>query len=90
MVHAPSFELIQPQVLFLLSNNDSLKHLNVWLDVGRVKNRNKNPVAEKAVQELEEELLRQEPGGGPVNPASLAVATAPPQRTFASPRPLLT
>jgi hypothetical protein len=59
-----------------LSNNDGLKHLNVWLDVGRIKNKNKNPVAEKAVQELEEELLRQEPGGGPVNPTGLALATA--------------
>ena len=37
---------------------------------------NKNPVAEKAIQELEEELLRQESGGGPVNTTSLAVATA--------------
>ena len=59
-----------------LSNNDGLKHLNVWLDVGRTKNKNKNPVAEKAIQELEEELLRQEPGGGPINPTGLALATA--------------
>ena len=59
-----------------LSNQDALKHLNVWLDIGRVKNVNKNPVAEKAVQELEEELLKQEPRGGPVNPTSLALVTA--------------
>ena len=59
-----------------LSNNDGLKHLNVWLDIGRVKNVNKNPVAEKAVQELEEEFLRQEPGGGQVTSTSLAIATA--------------
>ena len=30
------------------------------------KNKNKNPVAEKAVCELEEELIHQEPGGCPV------------------------
>jgi len=40
-----------------LSNNDSLGHLNVSIDVGRIKNKNHNPVAEKAVRELEEELL---------------------------------
>ena len=50
-----------------MSNNDSLKHLNVTIEVGRVKNKNKNPVAEKAVRELEEELIRQEPGGCPVS-----------------------
>ena len=44
-----------------MANNDPLNHLNVTIDVGRVKNKNKNPVAEKAVRELEEELIRQEP-----------------------------
>ena len=37
-----------------MSSNDSLKHLKVAIEVGRVKNNNKNPVAEKAVRELEE------------------------------------
>ena len=59
-----------------MCNNDSLKHLNVTIEVGRVKNKNKNPVAEKAVRELEEELIRQEPGGLPVSEVSLALATA--------------
>ena len=44
-----------------MANNDPLNHLNVTIDVGRVKNKNKNLVAEKAVRELEEELIRQEP-----------------------------
>ena len=57
-----------------LHNHDGLKHLNVLLEIGRIKN--KNPVAEKAVQELEEELLRQEPGCGSVSEAGLAIATA--------------
>ena len=59
-----------------LSNNDSLGHLIVSIDVGRIKNKNHNPVAEKAVRELEEELLRQQPGGGPVGEVGLALATA--------------
>ena len=59
-----------------MANNDSLNHLNVTIDVGRVKNKNKNPVAEKAVRELEEELIRQEPGGRPVSAVGLALATA--------------
>ena len=50
-----------------MSSNDSLKHLNVAIEVGRVKNKNKNPGAEKAVRELKEELIRQEPGGRPVS-----------------------
>ena len=59
-----------------LSNNDSLGHLNVSIDVGHIKNKNHNPVAKKAVRELEEELLRQQPGGGPVGEVGLALATA--------------
>ena len=59
-----------------MANSDSLNHLNVTIDVGRVKNKNKNPVAEKAVRELEEELIRQEPGGRPVIAVGLALATA--------------
>ena len=59
-----------------MSCNDSLKHLNVTIEVGRVKNKNKNPVAEKAVRELDEELIHQEPGGRPVSEVGLAIATA--------------
>ena len=59
-----------------LKNTNALQHLGVSFEVGRIKNINKNPVAEKAVQELEEELLRQEPGEGPVTEVGLVVATA--------------
>ncbi|XP_044173496.1 uncharacterized protein LOC114951707 [Acropora millepora] len=59
-----------------MANNDSLDYLNVTIEVGRVKNKNKNPVAEKAVRELEEELIKQEPGGRPVSAVGLALATA--------------
>lgn len=46
------------------------------MDIGRVKNPNKNPVAEKAIAELEDEILREEKGQSPLNEVSIAVATA--------------
>ena len=55
-----------------MANNDSLNHLNVTIDVGRVKNKNANPFAEKAVRELEEELIRPDPSGRPVSADGLA------------------
>ena len=58
-----------------LKNTNALQHLGVSIEVGRITNINKHPVAEKAVQELEEELLCLEPGGGPVTKVGLAVAT---------------
>jgi len=65
-----------------LKNTNALQLLNSSIKVGRVKNTNKNPVAERAVLELEEELLRQEPGGGPVTELGLAIATACPHGSF--------
>lgn len=65
-----------------LKNTNALQHLGVSSEVGRVKNINNNPVAEKAVLELEEELLRQEPGGGPVSNLSLAIAKVFPPVSF--------
>ena len=59
-----------------LKNTHALQHLWVSVEVGCIKNTNKNPVAKRAVLELEEELLRLEPGGGPVSELSLAIATA--------------
>lgn len=58
-----------------MSSNDLLKHLNVTFEDGHVKNKNKNPVAKKAVCELEEEPIRQEPRL-PVSEVGLAIATA--------------
>ena len=37
---------------------------------------NNNPVAEWAIQEIEEDFLRQEPGGGAVSPLDLSIAIA--------------
>ena len=59
-----------------LHDDEILKQFNISLDIGRVKNRNKNPVAEKVIAELEDEILREEKGQSPLNEVSIAVATA--------------
>ena len=59
-----------------LVHDVTLTGLGLLLEVGRLKNKNKNPVAEKAVQELEVELKKQNPEGGPVTPAQLATVVA--------------
>jgi hypothetical protein len=59
-----------------LKDDDMLRELGICLEIGRVKNINKNPVAEKAIYELECELIRLEPGGGSVTPLLLSLALA--------------
>ena len=59
-----------------LRDDQLLKHHRITLEIGDAKNRNKNPIAERAVQEVESELLRHDPLGGPVTHVTLAVATA--------------
>lgn len=60
-----------------MSSNDSLKHLNVTIVDGHIKNKNKNknPFTKKAVCELEEELICQGPKP-PVSEVGLAIATS--------------
>lgn len=59
-----------------LMDDDLLKKHRIMLELGRHKNINKNPVAEKAVQELEDELLRYDPTGGPVSSLALSIVVA--------------
>ncbi len=59
-----------------LSNDATLQQYGFVVEAGWIKNPNKNPVAEKCVAELNDELLRICPEGGPVSLLSLAVATA--------------
>ena len=59
-----------------LTDDKILSQHRISLELGRAKNVNKYSVAEKTVQELEQELLRIDPLGGPVSHLSLAVATA--------------
>ena len=57
-----------------LRNDPVLNSHGLTLDFGRVKNINKNPVAEKSNQELELELLRIDPSGSPMSTVSLQQA----------------
>jgi len=59
-----------------LYNDKSLANQHISIEVGRVKNPNKNPVAERAVQEVEEELLKSTQDNQFVTPVLLATATA--------------
>ena len=60
-----------PTPCFMALNNDPvLDDHRIVLEIGRVKNLNKNTVVERAVQELE--LLQQDPHGGPVSPVVLS------------------
>ena len=52
-----------------------LKSNGITLDLGESKNKNKNPVAERAVQEIEQEILRTQPQKGPITSVVLALAT---------------
>ena len=61
--------------LVTLKDDHLLKANGISLDFGRVKNINKNPVAERCNQELEKELLRMDPSGSPVTTLTLSTAT---------------
>ena len=56
-----------------LLNDVYLSTHNIFLDDGRIHNKNKNPVIDKGIQELGSELLRMYPEGGSVTAAQLAV-----------------
>ena len=65
-----------PPGCFKALDNDSAYHDHrIFLEIVRVRNQNKNPAAERAVRELELELPRQDPHGGPVSPVVISVAT---------------
>lgn len=73
----PSVIRVDPAPGFAsLGDDEILKQYGFAVEVGRIKNPNKNPVAEKCVAELGDELLRVCPEGGTISPLSLAVATA--------------
>ena len=46
------------------------------IELGRTKNVNKNPVSDKVIRELEEEIVRSHPPGGRLSPRELSVVTA--------------
>ena len=59
-----------------LATDPILLSHGITLEIGRVKNPNKNSVAERAIEELSLELLNLSPEGGPVSDVTLALATA--------------
>ena len=59
-----------------VSAENSLKAQNITLEVGRVLNKNKNPVAEKAIKELIREILLLSPDGNPISSTTLSQAIA--------------
>ena len=62
-----------------LREDEILQKHHIKLEIGRVKNINKNPVAEKAIQEVEEELLKTanyDRLNRTITPRTLAVAVA--------------
>ena len=63
-------------VFVALSKDTTLQKNRISIEIGRTKNINKNPVAECAIQELEHELIRFEPHGGPVSSLTLSLAVA--------------
>ena len=68
-----------PALQSLKSESDTdgsiLKKLNIRLDLGRIFNKNKNPVAENAIKEFHKERLRLNSNGGPISEIELALIT---------------
>jgi hypothetical protein len=62
--------------LVALKNDPLLKARSIQLIIGNPKNVNKNPVAERAIEELGLEILRVCPEGVTLSPVTLALATA--------------
>ena len=58
-----------------LKNDIHLSKLNIFLDMGRVHNPNKNPVVDKGIQELISEILKYNTDAGPITADTLAVVT---------------
>ncbi len=65
---APGFQALRDDPL--------LQKHHIQLEIGRIKNINHNPVAEKAIQELEAELIRQVSRTEKITPRLLATTTA--------------
>ena len=67
---ATSFQQLERESL---TNESILKKLGITIVVGRLLNKNKNPVAENTVQEMHKEILRYKNSTGPITPTDLAI-----------------
>jgi hypothetical protein len=71
----PAVICVDPAPGFItLRNDEILSKFCVVLEIARVKN--KNNIAEKDITGLHEEVLRHEPGAGPVADFTLSVVVA--------------
>ena len=70
--NAPGFQSLQKE--HQLEGSLFLKH-KITVDLGRVLNKNKNPVAENGIKEFLKECLRANPSGGPLTGMQLAMVT---------------
>ena len=59
-----------------LKADNILTRSNIKIELGRILNKNKNPVVDKAIRELVRELLILNPIGGTISPAQLSQAIA--------------
>ena len=59
-----------------LVNDDQLRNQSLCVELGRTVNVNKNPVAKRAIQELEAEISRLDPTNNPISASLLAIAIA--------------
>ncbi|CAC5394096.1 unnamed protein product [Mytilus coruscus] len=59
-----------------LVKDELLARQRITIELGRPKNVNKNPVAEKAIQELEDEILRSNPSSPVITSLTLSLVTA--------------
>ena len=59
-----------------LSSNNNLKLNNINLEIGRILNKNKNPVIDKAIREIHREILILQPLGGKISQNLLSQAIA--------------
>ena len=58
------------------SRDSALTKHNITVELGRTKNINKIAIVDKAIKELNRELLNVQPSGGPVSPILLSEAVA--------------
>ena len=59
-----------------IATNQDLADEGILLETGHSKNVNKNAVAEKAIRELREQMVKLNPSGGPISPIILAKAVS--------------
>lgn len=70
------FVLIRRQDFYTHINYRLLSQLGTRSEIGRTKNENKSPAAEKEVQKIETEIKQLLPEGGPISQVTLAISTS--------------